>query len=181
MVRDQYVAERSSQEAGAADRYRSVFENSLVGVFTVSSRRNIMEINPRACEIFGFPCADAVGRSIADVHVSHEHFLRFGEAVFCQIDAAGVSNIEYRLKRQNGETFWAELSGKPINGRNRDDGVVWAIVDIFAAQTAEAALRESEEGYQLAVAGANDGFCDCEDPDERGLFLAPLEGDHRLP
>ncbi len=172
MDRDVPTAERSIHSNSAEDRYRLVFENSLVGVFTVSEDRRIMEINPRACEIFGLQYEDAVGRSIADVHVSPAHYERFGEAVFSQIVEAGVSNVQYPLRRRSGEIFWAELSGKPINGHNRDDGVVWVLVDISRAKAAEIALRESEERYSLAVAGASDGLWDWKIPTNE-IYFSP--------
>ena len=143
------------------NRYYRVFDNSLVGIFTVSSQRLIMDINTRACEIFGFDDADAaIGRCIECVHISHETYLAFGEQVFSRIDSGGISNVRYRLKRQDGTPFWADLSGKPVNGSNRGDGVVWVIADVTDAVEAQAALKESEERFALAVVGVNDGLWD---------------------
>ena len=143
------------------NRYWRVFENSLVGIFTVSSERIIAEINPRACEIFGFSDAEAaIGRSIECVHISAATFRQFGEQVFSRLASDGVSNVRYQLRRQDGTSFWADLSGKPVNGIDHGDGVVWVIADITDTIEAQAALKESEERYSLAVAGANDGLWD---------------------
>ena len=166
-------AQVASEQAGAAaeTRYRQVFENSLVGIFIVSAERVIIEINRRAGEIFGFPDPSAaIGRSIELVHVSHATFVDFGKQVFSHLEADGVSNIRYQLKRQNGELFWAELSGKPINGRDRADGVVWVIADVTAAIAAQTALHDSETRYSLAVAGANDGLWDWKIPANEVYF-----------
>jgi PAS domain S-box-containing protein len=168
---EQVESERA--DAIVRNRYWRVFENSLVGIFTVSAERVIMEINPRACEIFGFADAEAaIGRSIECVHVSYETFIRFGERVFSHLEADGVSNVRYQLKRQDGTAFWADLSGKPVNGINRADGVVWVIADITAAVEAQAALEESEERFSLAVAGANDGLWDWKIPSNEVYFSA---------
>ncbi len=154
-------------------RYRRLFENSLVGIFTVSKDRYITDMNQRACEIFGFRYPeDAVDRSIELVHIDRESYQRFGQEVFARIAGDGILQLEYQLKRRNGETFWAELSGKPINGRDREEGVIWIINDIADAKAAREALRESEERFKLAVAGANDGLWDWKIPTDE-IYFSP--------
>ena len=154
------------------NRYRSVFENSLIGIFTVNRERVIEEINQRACEIFGFTVEEAVGSSVALLHCSPEHYRRFGVQFFAQVDEGGVFNIRYPLRRANGSVFPAELSGKPLNGRDLTDGVVWVVADLSEAQAIEAALRESESRYALAVAGANDGLWDWKVPEDQ-VYYSP--------
>ncbi len=154
------------------NRYRSVFENSLIGIFTVNRERVIEEINQRACEIFGLNVAEAVGSSVALFHCSPEHYRRFGVQFFAQVDQGGVFNIRYPLRRADGSVFPAALSGKPRNGRDLTDGVVWVVADLSEAQAVEAALRESEERYALAVAGANDGLWDWKVPEDQ-VYYSP--------
>ena len=154
------------------NRYQSVFENSLIGIFTVNRERVIEEINQRACEIFGFSVEEAVGSSVALLHCSPEHYRRFGVQFFAQVGEAGVVNIRFPMRRADGSVFPAELSGKPLNGHDLGSGVVWVIADLSEAQAVEAALRESEGRYALAVAGANDGLWDWKVPEDQ-VYYSP--------
>jgi len=50
--------------------------------------------------------------------------------------------------------------------------VVWVVADLSEAQAIEAALRESESRYALAVAGANDGLWDWKVPEDQ-VYYSP--------
>lgn len=68
-------------------------------------------------------------------------------------------NAEFRVVRPDGTVRWIHERGVLIS-----DGPVQRVsgisTDITERRTAEAALRESEERFALAVAGANDGIYD---------------------
>lgn len=64
-------------------------------------------------------------------------------------------------RRSDGETFAAVVSRSPIfDERGRRVASVGAVRDISQRKRWEEALRESEERYSLAAAGANDGLWD---------------------
>ncbi len=68
---------------------------------------------------------------------------------------------EYRLRGADGQYRWTRFRGMSVHDV---DGrpIRWAgsISDIDAAKQTEEALRRSEERYQLAVAGSNEGLWD---------------------
>jgi PAS domain S-box-containing protein len=141
-------------------RFELVFENSLIGIFVVDRERRIIAINDCACAIFGHDRAALLGQSVERLHLSHASFQRFGDEVFSKIQSSGLIDVRYDLKRANGEIFRAALSGRPLNGVDRGDGVIWVVADISAMSRAEEALRASEERFALAVAGSNEGIWD---------------------
>ncbi|EIC20546.1 PAS domain S-box protein [Thiorhodovibrio frisius] len=152
------------------DRFRLVFDNSLIGIFVVDCDRRIIEINDRACQLFGHDAAELLGESVEVLHLSRASFQRFGQEVFSRIRSTGVADVHYELKRANGEVFQAALSGRPLNGVDRADGVIWVIDDISRTARAENALRASEERFALAVAGSNAGIWDWDIPTNRVYF-----------
>ena len=79
---------------------------------------------------------------------------------------------EYRFRQADGSYRWARIRGIVVRdaaGR----AVRWAgsVADIDVHKQTEAALRRSEERYQLAVAGANQGLWDW-DLESDTLFLS---------
>ncbi|MGA7938041.1 MAG: PAS domain S-box protein [Kovacikia sp.] len=71
-----------------------------------------------------------------------------------------VFDIQVREQLSNGEKRWLHLCSMP---RQLDDGrVIWDGIrlDINDLKQTEASLRQSEERWQLAVSGSNDGIWD---------------------
>ncbi len=90
-------------------------------------------------------------------------------------------DAEYRvLDRSMGAYRWVQTRGQCFrDGQGRAQRVAGATVDISerkrtqeALRQSEQALRESEERYQLAVDGANEGLWDWDLPSDM-LFLSP--------
>jgi PAS domain S-box-containing protein len=84
-----------------------------------------------------------------------------------------VREGDYRVRMQNGEYRWVRVRGLCV----RDDAgrpvrIAGSVSDIDAQKHAEEALRRSEERYQLAVDGSNEGLWDWDLPNDT-LFLSP--------
>ncbi len=74
---------------------------------------------------------------------------------------AKVRESEYRLRQSDGHYRWVQMRGICLHNE-AGQPVRWggSISDIDARKRAEQALRESEQRYQLAVAGSNQGLWD---------------------
>jgi PAS domain S-box-containing protein len=65
---------------------------------------------------------------------------------------------EYRLRRPDGEWFWVRLRNLCVRAADgRPQRLAGSVSDIDAYKRVEAALRESEERYALAMTGSNEG------------------------
>jgi PAS domain S-box-containing protein len=68
---------------------------------------------------------------------------------------------EFRLRHPDGAYRWVRIHGVCIrDGIGTPQRMAGSITDVDARKRAEAALRASEERFQLAVAGANQGLWD---------------------
>ncbi|WP_127996256.1 PAS domain-containing protein [Piscinibacter defluvii] len=81
--------------------------------------------------------------------------------------------VEFRVRRPEGDYRWIRVRGTCIRAPDgRPLRLAGSVSDIDARQRAEAALRRSEERYQLAVAGSNEGLWDWDLASDQ-LFLSP--------
>lgn len=85
----------------------------------------------------------------------------------------GVRSGDYRMRQPDGHWRWVRVRGTAVRGPN-GRAVRWAgsVTDIDQQKRTEEALRRSEERYQLAVDGSNEGLWDW-DLSTDLLFLSP--------
>ena len=84
-----------------------------------------------------------------------------------------VRDGEYRMRQRDGSYRWVRVRGVCVRDRI-GRALRWggSISDIDARKRAEEALRESEQRYQLAVAGSNEGMWDWDMRHETFFFSA---------
>jgi PAS domain S-box-containing protein len=132
-------------------------------------RVKIVDCNPRACEMHGYTREELIGKSIdiLEARPWTANAPNWVEQFRHQRRYEGES--EHR--RKDGSTFWIEyFTGLIIvDGR---EYVIGMDRDATARKHAERALRESEERWQLAVAGSNEGVWDW-NLEEDTLWLSP--------
>ncbi len=81
--------------------------------------------------------------------------------------------ITYRLLRYDGEYRWVLDRGEPHYDLNGDfAGYTGACIEIHDKMLVESRLKESEERFDLAIKGMNDGLWDF-NPVEGTVYLAP--------
>lgn len=69
--------------------------------------------------------------------------------------------VEYRLRRFDGEYRWLLDTGIPRYGENKEFlGYIGSCIDINDRKMAESAIRDSEERLNLALEGSGDGLWD---------------------
>ena len=68
-----------------SSRFKQVFYNTGVGIMIVDKQRNLIEVNPKFCEILGYNKEELIGKSAEIIHISQEKFIEFGEKAFKQV------------------------------------------------------------------------------------------------
>ncbi|MGB0129760.1 MAG: PAS domain S-box protein [Rhodocyclaceae bacterium] len=110
-------------------RFRSVFEQGVVGIAQVSGTTDrFYRINRRYCEILGYNTAELIGRSFALI-LPAEDVLAHREKLAALIPGRRIElHMEKRHLRKYGAAVWAEVGVSPIwgLGEERDFFIVAA-------------------------------------------------------
>ena len=78
-----------------SSRFKQVFFNTGVGIMIVDKDRNMIEVNPKFCEMLGYTKEELIGNSAKMIHISSKSYKEFGEKAFNQV----------RKKRSDGGSF----------------------------------------------------------------------------
>jgi PAS domain S-box-containing protein len=118
-------------------------------------------VSDRMEEVLGVPNADL----LTNAHPAFECVIEADRPrVFAAIDQArathSVLQIDFRIQRRDdGRLRWLEINSVP---QPHEEGTMWFgfVTDVTERQCAEEALRESEERWNLALAGTEAGVWD---------------------
>jgi PAS domain S-box-containing protein len=118
----------------------------------------IVDCNPTACEMHGYTRDELVGRSV-DVIESHPWAQLHAQDCVTELRRSHRVEGFGQHRRKDGSLFDIEYFSSlvVVNGREL---VLGMDRDATARRHAELALRESEERWQLAVAGSDEGVWD---------------------
>jgi len=150
------VAEEALRES--EDRFRRTFELATIGIAHIGLDRRFLHVNPRLCEILGYPEHELIGKTGREI--SHPDDLDQINSQRPQLYAGELDRVrvQKRYVRKDGSTVWVDFSmvvERDAAGRPTHEIAVYE--DITARRVAEEALRDSEERFrqtfELAASG----------------------------
>ncbi len=142
------------------ERLRSLetaIEGLPVGVSIADLEGRLTYVNPALATMHGAARESLLGQSAERLAPKE---LR-DQLTFAALSKSGPWRQEAMGERRDGGSLPLEVMPQVVSGTlNEPLGVVTLYQDVSERRRAEAALRESEERYALAVKGANDGLWD---------------------
>ena len=139
---DQRVAQRTAELAAAEERWRSVFENSAIGVALTDVNGGFLAANPRYEEMLGYSEEELQKLSFFDV--THEEDLEPNRRLIGEL-LAGTRRqfqIEKQYRRKNGSLMWVSNSVSMVPGTERVPRFFMALSeDITERKLAERKFR----------------------------------------
>src|SRR5271157_1607393 len=145
-ITERRQAQKALQEN--EQRFRSIFENSMVGIYRTTPAGQILMANPAMVSMLGYQSFEELAKRDLEVDVFEPAYprSRFREL----IEKYGeVRNLESAWKRQDGKVLYIRESAKAF--RNPDGTVEYyegSAEDITDRKQAEDAMRASEERYR---------------------------------
>ena len=125
--------------------YRSLFEQAHDAIIIFSPDNEIvLEVNQRACDIYGFPRSEFIGKSLEDITMNiSDGKARIGETL-SQKEYKNFETVQYR--KDLSEMF-LEINAALISYKGQP-AILSINRDITQRKHIEEAMRESEEKYR---------------------------------
>jgi PAS domain S-box-containing protein len=155
-ISDRKAAEQALSESETL--FRAIFEQAPVGIVQTTVSGEILEVNPKLCELLGYSKVELMGRSFReitysdDLKTNHEGLRQLLAGEFCSRQGRTNYDSEFRIIRPDGQISWIRGRNFPVTD---ESGKVLRIVgiaeDITERKRAEQALQQFNEELEMRV------------------------------
>ena len=152
------------------ERWRSVFENSAIGVALADLTGRLLAVNPTYKRMLGY--TEEEFQTLSFLDFTHEDCVEACEALAAElVDGKREQfQIEKQYRRKDGSSIWVRDHISLVPGTETIPRFIMALSeDITERKQAEAALQQSEERVRLILDSAAEGIFGC-DPNGTCLF-----------
>jgi diguanylate cyclase (GGDEF)-like protein/PAS domain S-box-containing protein len=144
-ISDHKKAQRNLVEAEA--RYRSIVENSQIGVY-IYQNKSVIYVNPRLCEITGYESKELLGLKLRD-YIVPEDVALVREDIQKLSRNEDISFIHpFRVNRKDGSIVTLEIHGSKIE-YNDSTAIIGTIIDITERINSERIIKHMAYHDQL--------------------------------
>jgi len=161
MFRD--ITERKKMEDAHREneeKYRTIFENSVMGIFRTTPEGRYLSINPAGAKMYGYASEKEMMTVITDmahqIYVNPEDRKRLRELLEKSEIVEGFESEHYT---RDGQKIWVSMNVRAV--RDKQGTIQYhetTSQDITARKLAEARLRESEIRYRSIFENAIEGI-----------------------
>jgi PAS domain S-box-containing protein len=142
---------------------QAIVDKAADGIITINESGEILSFNNTAKRIFGYDSEEVLGKNInilmpEPYHSAHDAYL-MNYLTSGQQKTIGTGR-EVSGMRKNGEVFPMDLAVSEVKQTGKIRMFAGIVRDISGRKQAEEKLRHSEERFDLAIRGANDGLWD---------------------
>ncbi len=113
------VAERTSELRQAEEKYRSIYEHAVEGIFQTTPDGRFLAANPVLADIYGYESPEEMMASVNDIQ--HELYVEPGlRAEFIRLmeEHGAVSGFQFQAYRKDGSVTWISENARAV----RDEG-----------------------------------------------------------
>ncbi|MGB8167713.1 MAG: PAS domain S-box protein [Chthoniobacteraceae bacterium] len=137
----------------AEEKYRSIFENAIEGIFQSTQEGSYMSVNPALAEIFGYASPDEMMCSVT--HIGRQLYVdanRRQQFAAIMAEKGSVKDFESEMRRRDGTLIWVSERARAV--RDIDGKLLYyegTIEDITARRDAEGTVRRARDAALESV------------------------------
>ena len=149
-ITERRQAEKAMREA--EEKYRSIFENAVEGIYQTTPKGEFLAINPAAARILGFSSpAQILNEPGATRSYGYVDPKRLGEFMRLVEEHDVVNGFESEVYRPNGSRVWVSENVRTVRGSGGEilyfEGT---LVDITERKRAQVELRKAKDAAEAA-------------------------------
>jgi PAS domain S-box-containing protein len=172
MARD--ITERKQAEEAlreSEERYRRIIETANEGVWFIDADNITTFVNQNMADMLGYTEAEMRGKSLFEFMDQQWQKPAAHHVERCRQGLA--EQHDFKFQRQDGTALWVIINTCPLFEKSGQyTGAFGMVTDITERKQMEEALRRSEERFELAMRGANDGVWDW-NIETHEIYLSP--------
>jgi formate hydrogenlyase transcriptional activator len=152
-----------SQEKTEALRWRSVFENSAIGVAVADLNGRVLATNANYQKMLGYTESEFQGLSFLDI--THEDYREANRALVRELldGKRDQFQIEKQYRCKDGSLVWVRNNVSLVRGAESTPQFMLALSeDITERKQAQEALQQSDERARLILNSAAEGIFGCD-------------------
>ncbi|MDD5015591.1 MAG: PAS domain S-box protein [Atribacterota bacterium] len=131
--------------------FASLFKNSPEALVYVDNKGNILDINNRFSELFGYTLKEIKGKNINEGIIHPPTRIKEGKELDKIAFTKGYTNFETVRKRKDGSLFPVLISGSPVIVNGQLLGIIGTFIDITERKIAEDKLEKSFKKLQKTM------------------------------
>jgi PAS domain S-box-containing protein len=146
-------AQLLDQIRAAEQKYRSIFENAVEGVFQITPEGRLLSANPALARMYGYESPAEVVTAITDiarqVFVNPAHYAQLRQML---AQVGEVRGYESQIRRHDGRIIWiSENTRTVVDAQHKILYFEGTVEDITEYKKAEAAVADAEQRYRTLV------------------------------
>ena len=141
------------QLQNSEERFRSIFENSLEGIFQISPKGECIAANPAMATILGYHSPDLLMEKQSDIETQlFKNPSNMSEIFDMLRQQNALKGYQIQLFRKDAQTIWVSLNAKAYKDESNQILYVEGFVsDITEQKKSEQALKQSHEKLENRV------------------------------
>ena len=163
----------TQRERTEALRWRSVFDNSAIGVVLLDTKGRVLATNATYQKMLGY--SESEFETLSLLEITHEDYRDYNLTLFTELleGKRDQYQIEKQYHRKDGSLVWVRNSISIVPGNESVPRLILALSeDITERKLAEEALEFSEERTRLVLNSVAEGIFGC-DSEGTCLFCNP--------
>lgn len=147
IIREMNLRKKSEESLKESEeKFRNLTNLSPIGFTLTTLQGKIIEANPAILDMMGCNTKEELINTPADEYYVDK---KDREELLNLLKSDGqVKNLEYRIKKKNGEQIWISNSMVPFKLSGKEPLMLSAVLNITQIKKAEEQLRESEEKFR---------------------------------